>query len=413
MKYFHPVNRHKPYVDWREPEHRKEFFFRWFQWRLDAELIDHFLYTRAYTTSAAGPTGAPMNRAQKLWFSLLFGMTYNSSLAWVYYNHYPDPTNIEWDDLDKWNRATLDRQPFQTDTRYNKGRIVAIWQSIAHWIHTEGGGDIERAFDKQITSDATASYHNVHRQLLRLRKYGRMTAWLAAQCLYETAGLPIAPDTMFTDDPGNQSVWNGTCYYWSLENMTVGSQPKYAGYKPTPKDRAKFRGLEQQLMEECRARVDHPDLSYFTLETHLCQFKKLLTGGDCPGSNYAEHCDRYRQLEKLWPNVDFTPFGEAIMQPPVPVAVRGIRASTALEDSFKITGQPINMHGEFEDLPNMYAELAISRHRAGDHDYEKTIRHRMLLYAKAQAGGWASQHELKLLYSKQAPTDYLAEKEST
>lgn len=329
-----------------------------------------------------------MTRAQKLWYSYLFGTTYQSSLAWIFYQHFPEPMSIDWGELDKWNRATMPRQRFGTDTRYNKGHVVRMWRSFVEWVEKEGGGDIEEAFDKFLVDDPTESYHNINAQIRTWFKFGRMTSWLTAQCLYEGAGLPIAPDTMFTDDPGNQSVWNGTCYFWSMEHMTVGKQPKFAGYKPTSQDRSAFLKLEKELMAEAQDRISSKeDLSYFTLETHLCQFKKLNVGYDYPGQNVGDAVNRYREFARLWPEVDFSAMAEVIDGPHMFEVIRWHRESKALFPLFQKTGQPINMHNLYPDLPDMSKELGLESEHLLEEGFEGVVAGKVEDYARRVNGG--------------------------
>jgi len=362
MKFLHPDNADKKWVDWRLPENRKELFFRWFNWRLLGKNIDHYAWNLAYMNTKKSPTGKPMTRKQKLWYSYLFGTTYQSSMAWTFYWHFQDPMAINMADLDKWNRETMPRQKFATDTRYNKGHVVKMWSSFIQWVEKEGKGDIEAAFDKFIEDDQNKSYHNITAQIRSWEKFGRMTSWIAAQCLYECAKLPIEPDTMHIEDTGNVSVWNGMCYLMGIENLTVGDQPKFAGYKPTAADRTRFLAFEKDLMAQAKEAVQNREfLSYFTLETHLCQFKKLNVGYDYPGQNVGDAVTRYYEFSNAWPEVDYSAFADAVNSSNMFENIRWHRESKALFPLFKGTGQPINMDNIYPDLPNMSKELDLKR----------------------------------------------------
>jgi hypothetical protein len=376
-------------------------FMRWLRWRLTGRNIDHYAWNLAYMNTDKSPTGKPMTRAQRLWFSYLFGTTYQSSMAWVFYWHYPDPMQVDMTELDAWNRATMSQQRFATDTRYNKGHAVRMWNSFRDWVNRQGSGDIEQAFDSVVTDNPADNYRRMIGHVRNMHKFGRMTGWLFMQCLRECADLPIEPDTMHTDDPSNVSVWNGMCYYQSNERHTVGSPPKYAGYKPKQTDRHRARQFERTLLEEAEQAAG-PDqmLSYFTLETHLCQFKKLNTGGDYPGQNVGDAVTRYHELKHLWPRVDFGAFEDAVNSDSMYRNIRWQKESKALFGLFKATGQPINMNNLFDDMPDMHAELAIDPSKVGTAAYEPTIRQRIDLYSKAQAGGWASQSQLLRLYEQ-------------
>jgi hypothetical protein len=395
MKFLHPDNQGKLWVDWRLPENRKEMFFRWFNWRLEGKNIDHYMWNLAYMKTAKSPTGKPMTRKEKLWYSYLFGTTYQSSMAWTFYWHFPDPTKVSMTELDKWNRETMPLQKFATDTRYNKGHVVKMWKSFLDWVEKRGHGDVEAAFDWALVDDETESFHRMTEEIRSLHKFGRMTGWLFAQCLYECADLPIKPDTMYTDDPGNVSVWNGTCYFQAREHMTVGKPPKFAGYKPTPQDRASFKSFEQELMAQARDKIaDQTFLSYFTLETHLCQFKKLNVGFDYPGQNVGDAVNRYHELKALWPNVDYSAMAEAIDGPDMFEKIRWHRESKALMHLFHSTGQPINMDNLYPDLPDMAKEMAVSPDLLLEEGNEGVIRGKIDTYEQALTGDWLAENIL-------------------
>jgi hypothetical protein len=211
-----------------------------------------------------------------------------------------------------------------------------------------------------------------------------MTSWLFAQTLYEVAKMPIAPTTMFTDDPSNKSVWNGAMYYQGLSHQTVGKPPKYAGFKPSKDDRALVRQFEQDLMAECRQRVHNQEfLSYFTLETHLCQFKKLNVGHDYPGQNIADATVRYHKFVEKWPEVDFSAFREAV-DTKLYKEIAWKCESKELYWLFNKTGQLINMNQVFPELPDMYLELGLDPDffDTVDKKKERTVKKKIIEYEK-------------------------------
>jgi hypothetical protein len=350
IQYKHPDNKDIPYVDWRLPENRKEMFFRWLEWRLRGWNIDHFLWNTYYTQG--------LTDEQKFWYAFLFGMTYQASQAWIFYSTFPDFQNLDLKELDRWNRETMPRQKFATDTRYNKGHIVKIVQSLQDWVNVSGQGSIKKAFESRLVEDEMQSYHNVNESIRGLHKFGRMTAWLYAQCLYECCGLPIKPNTMFTDDPSNVSVWNGAMYYQGMEHHTVGDPPKFAGYKPTARDREDALVFERELMAEAQDRIESKQfLSYFTLETHLCQFKKLNVGHDYPGQNIGDAITRFEDFKVTWPEIDFSPFQRALDDKIYSNIKK--RESKQMMHLFQKTGQPIHMNNLYSDLPSMEKELGL------------------------------------------------------
>lgn len=369
--------------DWRLPENRKEMFFRWLNWRLEGNNIDHFTWNNSYANTKSSPTNESMTQEQKYWYSFLFGMTYQSSQAWIFYWHFPNFESINMTDLDKWNRETLPLQTFATDTRYNKGHIVKITESIQEWTNKFGQGSLKKTLEHFLVDDPVKSFQNIYEEIRTLHKYGRMTTWLTTQCLMETAKLPIKPDTMFIIDLGNTSVWNGMCYFQEIEHMTVGD--KYAGYVPTPTDKEKFIQYEKNLFSEAMDKIDHPYLSYFTLETHLCQFKKLFVGRDYPGQNIGDAVNRYKNFKEKWPNVSFKAFEDAVNDVMYDV-IKWHEESKEMMKLFHLTGQPINMHNLYPDIPNMYHELNLDPNLMLEaRNNEEIIKHSIESYANKKS----------------------------
>ena len=401
MRFLHPDNKGLTPVDWRLPENRKEMFFRWLSWRLAGANIDHYTWNLAYMNTEHSPTKKAMTREQKLWYSYLFGTTYQSSLAWVFYSHFPDYDKIDMTELDRWNRETMPRQRFATDTRYNKGHIVRMWGSFLDWVNTHGQGDIEKAFEKFLVEDQTVSFNQMTEQVRSWHKFGRMTAWLTTQCLYECCELPIAPDTMYTDDPSSASVWNGMCYLIGREDMTVGDAPKFAAYKPAAQDRAAFKAYEKDLMAQAQEAVtDKKFLSYFTLETHLCQFKKLNVGFDYPGQNVGDAVLKYAGCKELWPEVSFKAFEEAVEGPKMFPNIRWCYESRAMMSLFKATGQPVNMNNLYADLPDMYKELDLDPGTLLSGNNEGLVKSKIDSYLRRQEG--STEFDFLRFFSKES-----------
>lgn len=368
--------------DWRLTENRQELFFKWLDWRLKGGGIDHYLWNEGYCSTAKSPTGKPMDEEQRYWYAFLFGMTYQSSMAWIFYWNFPSFSDLNMADLDKWNRETMPRQKFATDTRYNKGHIVRIVQSFQEFVNTHGQGSIKKAFEKFLVEDETQSYHNVNAEIQKLYKFGRMTGWLFSQCLAETCNLPIRPDTLFVNDPGNTSVWNGLMFFNGQDHRTVGEH--YANYKPTASDRGDATKWERELMAMAKDRIDDKYLTYFTLETHLCQCKKLFVGRDYPGQNTGDAVNRYLDFQEKWPEINFDGFAD-IVDAKIYPEIRWMRESKSLMKLFEATGSPINMHVRYPEMPNMYEVLGIKPEwlRTDEVD-EQLIKSKIEQYGKSQ-----------------------------
>jgi hypothetical protein len=98
--------------------------------------------------------------------------------------------------------------------------------------------------------------------------------------------------------------------------------------------------------------------SNYLLESHLCQYKKLMLGGDYAGHSSGDHVNRAAWLSEKWPEVNFSAFFNEATMRHHPL-VRGKYESKALRNLCAQTGQMINMHQDFEDMPDVYKEIGI------------------------------------------------------
>jgi len=355
--YLHPDNKDKPYVDWREPEHRMEGFLRWLKWRMDWCDLDHYLCNNTYRDTSLSSTKKPMTTEQKYWFALIFGMTYQSEMSWVIYNEFPDFWDIDLEKLQEWNVANMGRQKYARDCKYNKGRITQQVTSLRE--ETREAGSLEKFFTDLLVDDEYASFSNVYSTVKdRFHKFGRMTSWLACQVLFETVGLPIKPRTMLASDPTSWSVRSGLMYAYGRDNMI---EAKDKSVKMSESDREWIDYKEQELFDLSLNYLGpkHEDIfSHYLLESHLCQYKKLMLGGDYAGHSSGDHVSRANWLAERWEEINFDAFFKEAIQGHNPL-VRGQRESKALRNLCADTGQMINMHQDFPDMPDIYKEMDI------------------------------------------------------
>lgn len=333
--------------DWRLPENRMEGFLRWLKWRLKYSDLDHYGCNNAYRDYAG------MTKEQQYWFSLIFGMTYQSEMAWVIFSQFPDWTKIDLEKLQEWNVKNLPRQKYAKDTKYNKGRITEQLSSIKK--SAEPFGSLTNFFESSITVPGQKSFEVIYEKVGTLHKYGRMTQWITLQTLYETAGLPIAPNTMLAWDESAWSVRSGLMYLYGKDDKLEAK-----GAKLDSDDIDWVRGIEAKLLETCVEYLDGEyDVSNYLIESHLCQYKKLMLGGDYAGHSTGDHVSRATTLSELWPEVEFKPFWDFHGVGHYKL-LRGKTENKALRNLTCRTGQMINMHEDFPDMPNMYEELGIT-----------------------------------------------------
>jgi hypothetical protein len=84
-----------------------------------------------------------------------------------------------------------------------------------------------------------------------------------------------------------------------------------------------------------------------------------MLGGDYAGHSSGDHVSRASWLAERWPEVNFDAFFKVATQKHCPL-VRSKRESKPLRLLCSKSGQLINMHDDFDDLPNMYDEIGLT-----------------------------------------------------
>ena len=384
LTYLHPDNKDKPYVDWRLPENRMEGFLRWLKWRLKWCDLDHYLCNNTYRDSSLSSHREPMTVEQTYWFSLIFGTTYQSEMSWVIYNEFPNFEDIDLEKLQEWNVKNMTRQKYARDCKYNKGRITQQVQSMQENISPYGS--IQSYFENLCDDDPHASFTRVYDTLREnFHKFGRMTSWLACQTLHETAGLPIQPDNMLASDPTSWSVRSGLMYAYNRDNLIEAKNKKL---RLSSEDISWVKYKEQELMDISMEYVgdDYSEvLTHYLLESHLCQYKKLMLGGDYAGHSSGDHVSRATWLADQWSEVPFESFFSEVIQGHHPL-VRGKRENKGMRFLCCKTGQMINLHQDYDDMPDIYKEMEIDPSWLDDSGpkSDKLVLDRIQVYSEKQ-----------------------------
>jgi hypothetical protein len=270
-------------MDYREKQNRREAFIRWYAWSLKYDDCDPAVWATNYLNKRY-----EHNTEQKLWLCWLYGNTYYLPTAWVLMNEFPDYELATVDRMEQWNTANYKRLRYQTDTKWNKGHLPAMFDSYQKFI----GNKTQREVLESYYGDTEEqSFSNLWENVKgSLHKFGRYSTWFYLQHLKHTAGIRISPTSLMLDDyDGSRSHRNGLL-------LALGKDDKYDA-KLTG---AEYVYLEQEaksILDETRSRF--PTLSdqidFFTMETCLCSFKKI----------FREHHGRYlgyyldRQAEEI------------------------------------------------------------------------------------------------------------------
>lgn len=338
-----------------------------------------------------------MTTEQSYWMALIFGMTYQSSMAWTIYWNFPNFWEIDFDDMQKWNVDNLQRQRYARDTKYNKGRVTDQTRSLREIIGPHGS--IENFFKRLVVEgDEQTSFESCFNAISTFYKYGRMTSWLTCQNLFEICNLPIRPNSMLATDPSNWSVRSGIMYLYNREDMVEAKCKEKVTF--TKEDKKWIAEKEVELYQEALTHIDEDKrhiFSNYLLESHLCQYKKLLTGGDYGGHSSGDHVSRCAWLKERWPEVNYDAFYKNAITKHHPL-VRMKRESPALRKLCGLTGQVINMHQDFDDLPDMYKELDLDESLLYNPENDPVVESKVELYTEKLFGRAPAEADDTLSY---------------
>jgi hypothetical protein len=250
-------------MDYRLKENRREAFIRWYAWSLMHNDCDPAVWATNYLNDRYEHNGE-----ERIWLAWLYGNTYQLPTAWVLKNEFPDYELADLGRITDWNSKNYKRLRYQTDTKWNKGHLPAMFESYQKFI----GNGSQREKLESYYGDNEAQNFDALWSVLKgnLHKFGRYSTWFYLQHLKHTAGVVCDPTSLMLDDyDGSRSHRNGLL-------LAIG-QDDDIDRKLTGSEYAQLESISSGIRSEMRDRFPllTSQIDYFTMETCLCSFKKL------------------------------------------------------------------------------------------------------------------------------------------
>lgn len=250
-------------MDYRLNENRREAFIRWYAWSLKYDDCDPAVWCTNYLHKRY-----EHNDEERIWFAWLYGNTYQLPTAWVLKNEFPDFELATVDRITQWNTANYKRLRYQTDTKWNKGHLPAMFESYQKFIGDRSQREVLESYYGYTEEDNFDNLWKVIKD--SLHKFGRYSTWFYLQHLKHTANIRVTPTSLMLDDySGSRSHRNGLL-------LALGKDNDY-DRKLTSGEYANLESQAHEILSETEARF--PELAnqidYFTMETCLCSFKKI------------------------------------------------------------------------------------------------------------------------------------------
>ena len=250
------------HVDYRLKENREEGFLQFYAASVVTGDCDPALWLIRYLNERY-----EYSIEERLWFSWLYH-TYNLPTAFCYKNEFPDEELASVERFTTWNNENYPRLRYQTDTKWSKGHLPAMYQSYADWV---GNSSQHEKFTQICKGSPEENFERLWSIVKgEWYKFGRYTAFFYLQTLKHTCGVNIdCPTLLLSDYSGSKSHRNGLCY-------AIGKDD-WVNEKLTAKEYGYLESAGAELLKQARKRW--PSLAQhfdnFSMETALCAYKKL------------------------------------------------------------------------------------------------------------------------------------------
>jgi hypothetical protein len=251
-------------MDFRHPKYRREVFIRFYEFHLKYKAhpgavyyIFPFLFEHENMTTE-----------QKLWFTFINGCSQNVVTTWMIWKRFPNMQETNVHEISSYFRKHYAKFGWDVDRRYVKNQFEDALQSYYKIIGTRTQEEYFNAFLKQ------SPYENFDllwdEVISKFHLFGRLATFSYLEYL-RIAGLNIdCSQLFFYDITGSKSHRNGMCKVlgrddldWHLKNDVQYSLEVISWITKEA----------EILLNECKQRINHPDVSYFTLESTLCCYK--------------------------------------------------------------------------------------------------------------------------------------------
>ncbi|CAB5221286.1 hypothetical protein UFOVP240_125 [uncultured Caudovirales phage] len=283
-------------MDYRLEQNRREAFIRWYAWSLKYDDCDPAVWATNYLNNRF-----EHNDEQKLWLCWLYGNTYYLPTAWVLMNEFPDFELATVDRMTQWNTTNYKRLRYQTDTKWNKGHLPAMFSSYQKFI---GNRSQREALESYYVGDPERNFDELWNALKgNLHKFGRYSTWFYMQHLLHTAAVDIKPSSLMLDDyDGSRSHRNGL--------LLAAGKDDDIDRKLTASEYRNLEDFGDGIIDEMIDRFPElkDDINFFTMETCLCSFKKIFRAhhGRYLGYYLDRQAEEIQQCEKDgWYGIDW------------------------------------------------------------------------------------------------------------
>jgi hypothetical protein len=342
-------------MDFRHPRYRREVFLRFYEYHLKHRAHPGGVYYAMPHLVEKYDLGLE----QRYWMAYINGLSQNIVTTHEIFQRFPDIEKVDVDELSRFFREHYPKFGWDTDRRYVKNQFEKCVKDYLERVRVAGSQ--EALFEADFGIDPYVNFRATWGKVMDFYLFGRLSTFSYLEYL-RIMGMNIDCDSLFLDDmDGSKSHRNGLCKVLGRDDLDWHDKlnPGFKGYTESILDWLKIEG--QNLLNEARQRmVGKPyyrDVSYFTLESTLCNYKSWHRKNRRYPNVYSDMFhDRIKYGEKQW--------GKSI---PIFWEARKVYLPDylRLEDNpndpgvcpekqnhYRLTGQPIMMHREYDCFKN-------------------------------------------------------------
>ncbi len=258
--------------DFRQPIYRREVFLRFYEYHLKYRSHPGAVYFAFPWLS----NHMNMNEEDKLWIAFINGCSQNIVTSYFIFKKFPSVKDLNVDELDSWWNDNHQKfkagSGWDTDRKYFKIGKTGFPQCVASYKKVVDTYGSQKAMYDSVCN-TTDKYQNFRNAWSFVRNnfmsFGRLSAFSYLEYL-RIQGVNVDCDNLFLDDiSGSRSHRNGLCKVLGRDDLDWWKDD--VKYSPDILEWLKEEG--RILLAEAADRIDHPDVSYFTLESTLCCYK--------------------------------------------------------------------------------------------------------------------------------------------
>lgn len=356
-----------PGLDFRLPQYRREVFLRFYEFHLKYRSHPGGVYF-AFPWLAKYKN---MTMEDKLWIAFINGCSQNIVTSFIIFEKFPSLKNLNIQELDNWwNESHVKFKSgsgWDSDRKYFKIGKTGFPNCVKSYkdIVDSRGSQVNLFSDLCNTNDKYRNFENawdfVRNNFL---SFGRLSTFSYLEYL-RIQGVNLDCNNLFLDDiSGSKSHRNGLCKVLGRDDLDwwdagASVNKNFPGYKSETIEWLTQEG--ELLLEEARERIDHIDVSYFTLESTLCCYKSWHRPNRRYPNVYMDMMyNRIKYAEQEWGN-EFDHFWRMRLDS-LPKYLRlennswddGL--SKRKQNHYLETGQVIMMDDEWNCFQNSYRE---------------------------------------------------------